>query len=160
MLQRAVEAERRRRRDRIAGAMRDRPRDVFSQAASCAAEWRVRPRSVLRPLNRSMLSASPACRAKMGRGLFSIHNPRDRKFAMTRCCTQPAWQHTSTFPSSASQIDRLGSRSYVPGHGAIQPAPDLRPPSALAIVSALMLISRPAASNAEAIRDNGASRPP
>jgi Domain of unknown function (DUF4917) len=69
------------------------------------------------------------------RGPFSVHSPRDRKVTITRCWSQPARQRTSTLPSSASQIDRLGSRSSWAGQRAIQPPPALRPPGALAIVS-------------------------
>jgi hypothetical protein len=45
------------------------------------------------------------------RWLFSSHSPRERRAPITRPWSQPAWQRTSTFPSSASWIDRLGLRS-------------------------------------------------
>src|ERR1700730_19217522 len=68
----------------------------------------------------------------------SSHSPRDRRAAITRPWSQPAWQRTSTLPSSASRIDRLGSRSSCAGHLAIQPPPAFRPPRALAMVSVFM----------------------
>jgi hypothetical protein len=72
------------------------------------------------------------------RGPFSAHRPRDRKVAITRSWWQPGWQRTSTRPPSPSLIDRLGSRSACAGHLAIHVVPALRPPSALAMVLALI----------------------
>src|SRR5680860_1380238 len=53
-------------------------------------------------------------------------------------CFRAAWKRTRTLPSSPSLIDRLGSRSSWAGQCAIQPPPALRPPRALAMVSAVM----------------------
>jgi len=68
----------------------------------------------------------------------SSHSPRDRRTAITRSWSQPAWQRTSTLPSPALRIDRLGSRSSWAGQRAIHAPPDFRPPRALAMVSAFM----------------------
>jgi hypothetical protein len=83
----------------------------------------------------SMLVAARGAGRMNGRAL---HKPRDRKVAITRSWAQPAWQRTSTWPSSASLIDRLGWRSSCAGQLAIQVVPTLRPPSALAMVLALI----------------------
>jgi hypothetical protein len=72
------------------------------------------------------------------RGPFSIHRPRDLRVAMTLSWSQPAWQRTSTLPSSASRIDKLGSRSSWVGQRATQPFPALRPPRAVAMASAFI----------------------
>src|SRR6476646_8344778 len=53
-------------------------------------------------------------------------------------CSQPAWQRTSTLPSWPVLIERLGFRSSCAGQRAIHVAPARWPPSALAMVSAVM----------------------
>jgi hypothetical protein len=73
---------------------------------------------------------------------FSSHSPRDRRAAITRPWSQPAWQRTSTLPSPASLIDRLGTRSSWAGQRATQPPPAFRPPRALAMVSAVIAVPR------------------
>jgi hypothetical protein len=51
---------------------------------------------------------------------FSAHRSRPRSAPIKCSCSQPAWQRTSTFPSSASQIERLGVQSSCAGQGAVQ----------------------------------------
>ena len=57
---------------------------------------------------------------------------------LLRACRERPWQRTSTLPSSASRIERLGVRSSCAGHRAVQPPPVFRPPRALAMLSAFM----------------------
>src|SRR3954466_6191285 len=52
--------------------------------------------------------------------------------------SQPAWQRTSALPSLPALIARLGLRSSCAGQHAIHVAPARCPPSALAMVSAVM----------------------
>ena len=75
---------------------------------------------------RLRVNAADVKRVTHGAGVVSSHRPRDRSAAMTCSWSQPAWQRTSTLPSSASRIDRLGLRSSWAGQRAIQPPPALR----------------------------------
>ena len=132
MLQPGMEAERRRRR-KMQPARGEIGLDQSAAApASRTARWRARPRCAWHCRDPAGAWQRHAGGLLAPAHRWSHHNPRDRRVAMT-ACSQPAWQHTSTLPSSASQIDRLGSRSSCPGHGAIQPPPALRPPRASAM---------------------------
>ena len=64
---------------------------------------------------------------------------------MTRSWAQPAWQRTSTLQSSAAWIEKLGRGRHAPGIGRSSRCPALRPPRALARVSAVMACRSPLA---------------
>src|SRR5712675_968830 len=66
------------------------------------------------------------------------HRPRSTRAVITSRCSQPAWQRTSTLPSLPELIERLGARSSCTGQRAIHVAPARCPPSALAMVSAVI----------------------
>src|SRR5215472_15300850 len=75
-------------------------------------------------------------RRESRRGPLSGHRSRDCSALRTCAWLQPAWQWTSARPSLLSRIERLGMLSSCAGQRAIQPPPALRPPRALAIISA------------------------
>jgi len=56
---------------------------------------------------------------------------------MTWCCSHPAWQWTSTLPSGASLMDKLGWRSSWAGQHAVHAQPACFPPRLWAIILAL-----------------------
>ena len=135
MLQAAMEAERRRRRDRQAarGEVRRDRRPCGRQGGAPDGERGIGAPGVV-AIRLGLGGAHPRTDARPP----SAQRPRDRRTPITRAWSQPAWQRISTLPSSAARIDRLGSRSSWAGQRAIQPPPALRPPRALAMVSAVI----------------------
>ena len=132
-----MEAKRRRRRNGQPTRLRDRLRPACHGPRSSTARW---PAHALRSawcwigLPQRHLDARDVRR---GECTLPSHNPRSFKAAITSRWSQPAWHRTSTLPSS-SRIERLGSRSSWAGQRAVQPCPTFRPPSALAMVSAVI----------------------
>ena len=108
MLQTGMEAKRVGWRQMRCRARRDRSRPAFRLPASQIARWRARPRCAWRRRDRACARSDVRRAHARERGPFSAHRPRDRSAAMTRSWSQPAWQRTSTLPSSASRIERLG----------------------------------------------------
>ena len=103
-------------------ARRDRSRPAFPVPAWRIARWRVRPRFAWCRLDRACARRArggPCAKADGGPSL--AHRPRPRSAAMTRSWSQPAWQCTSTLPSSDIS-DRKARRAVVMRRAPRRPA--------------------------------------